>query len=171
MHTWIKIWEGYLRSEESQTHTRPPSPGSSVRKISPRNFWLWKPAGIESVEEAAGALSSSSWRTHTPTHPLRLAPTELQHWDSSLKGTSGTEGATKVSGIRVSRGHCLFAEPPSPPPARAARLVPYLRLHEPGQHCVTHLGDPQRLHPTQLLGSPKLLFHKNGWSWLLNPIK
>ena len=25
--TWIKILEGYLRSEESQTHTRPPSPG------------------------------------------------------------------------------------------------------------------------------------------------
>ena len=43
--------EGYLRSEESQTHTRPPSPGSSARKISPHIFWLQTPAGIESMEE------------------------------------------------------------------------------------------------------------------------
>ena len=38
------------------------------------------------------------------------------------------------------------------------------------------LGDPQRLHPTQIISPPKLLFHMNDWSWLilhnfLNPIK
>ena len=38
------------------------------------------------------------------------------------------------------------------------------------------LGDPQWLCPTQLTGPPKLLSHRNGWSWLilhnfLNPIK
>ena len=42
---------GYLGSEESQHHTRPPAQGSSARKISSHNFWLQKPAGIELVEE------------------------------------------------------------------------------------------------------------------------
>ena len=48
---WIKIREGYLRSEESQPHTKPLTPGLSARRISPHNFWLQKPVGIESVEE------------------------------------------------------------------------------------------------------------------------
>ena len=36
---------------------------------------------------------------------------------------------------------------------------------------MTHVGDPQKLYPTQFTGPTKLLFHKNGLSWLLNPIK
>ena len=56
---WIKIWEGYLGNKESQPHTRTPSQGSSARKISPHNFWLQKPVGIESLEETSGAPSSS----------------------------------------------------------------------------------------------------------------
>ena len=48
---WVKIWEGYLRSKESQPHTRPPAQGSNARKIRPHNFQLLKRAGIESVEE------------------------------------------------------------------------------------------------------------------------
>ena len=28
------------------------------------------------------------------------------------------------------------------------------------------LGDPQRLHPIQLMCLPKLFFYMNGWSWL-----
>ena len=86
---WIKIQEEYLGSDESQTHTRPPGQDSSARKISLYNFWWQKPAGIESMEEAAGALSSSSWGTHARTHLLRLTPSELQHQGSGLKGTSG----------------------------------------------------------------------------------
>ena len=66
----------------------PPAQDSSARKISPHNFWLQKPVGIESVEKAAGAISSSSWGTHTWTHLLRLAPSELQHWGDSFNGTS-----------------------------------------------------------------------------------
>ena len=54
---------------------------------------------------------------------------------------------------------------------KAIKLVPHLRLHQPGWHCVTCLGDPQRFCLTQFTGPPKLLFHNNGWSWLLNPIK
>ena len=57
----------------------PPAQDSSARKISPYNFWLRKPADIESVQKAAGALSNSSWGTDTQTHLLRLAPSELQH--------------------------------------------------------------------------------------------
>ena len=58
---WIKIQEGYLWSEESQTHhTRPSSPGCQYRKISPHDFWLQKPVAIELLEKTAGALSSSS---------------------------------------------------------------------------------------------------------------
>ena len=37
-----------------------PAQGSSARKISPHNFWLQKPLGIESVEETTGVPSSSS---------------------------------------------------------------------------------------------------------------
>ena len=38
----------------------PPAQDSSARKISPHNFWLQNPVGIESVEETSGAPSSSS---------------------------------------------------------------------------------------------------------------
>ena len=38
----------------------PPAQGSSDRKISPHNFWLQKPAGIESVEETSAVSSSSA---------------------------------------------------------------------------------------------------------------
>ena len=81
------------------------------------------------MEEAPGTLSSFSWGTHTPTHLLRLALSELQHQGGGLKDTSGTQGETEVSGIGASRGHCPFAEPS---PDGSSRLVPHLRLHQPG---------------------------------------
>ena len=43
---WIKI-------QEPRPTSDPPTQDSSARKISPYNFWLQKPVGIESVEEAA----------------------------------------------------------------------------------------------------------------------
>ena len=63
--------------------------GSSARKISSLNFRLQKPARIESVEEADGAISSYSWGTHTQTHLLRLTPSKFQHQGDSFKGTGG----------------------------------------------------------------------------------
>ena len=58
---WIKTWEGYLGSEGSHPHTRrPPTEGPSARKVSPQNFCLKKPAGIEPMEEISGAPNSSS---------------------------------------------------------------------------------------------------------------
>ena len=75
-----------------------------------------------------------------------------------------------MSGIMMNGGHLsLFWALPQQS-HRAGKLVPYLRLYQPG------LGDPHRLSPTQLMDPPKLLFHMNGWSWLmlhniLNPLK
>ena len=97
--TWIKILEGYLGNKDSQVHTRTPSPGLQCPEDKFPQFWLRKPVVIKSEEEAAGALSSSSWGIHTQTHLLRLTPSELQHWGGSLKGTSGMQGENEVSGI------------------------------------------------------------------------
>ena len=39
---------------------------------------------------------------------LGFTPSELQHQGSSLKGTSGRQGGTEVSGIRVRAGGSFF---------------------------------------------------------------
>ena len=52
-------WEQGVPAHQA-LQPRVPVPGRYV----PNNFWLQKPVGIESVEEAAGALSNSSWGTH-----------------------------------------------------------------------------------------------------------
>ena len=56
---WIKIWEEYPESKEPSPTPGPPAKGSSARKISPHNFWLQKPVGIELVEENSRVPSSS----------------------------------------------------------------------------------------------------------------
>ena len=81
---------------------------------------------IELVEENARALNCSVERTHTWIHLLKVTPSKLQYWGSSLKGTSDIQGETEVSGIKESKGHCPFAKLS---PHRADKLVPYLRLH------------------------------------------
>ena len=120
---WINIREGYLENEESQPHNRPPAQGSSVGKINPispsgtktsgdwvgrRNFWSPKQCLLKGLFEDL----------------LRFTPSELQHWGSSLKGTSGIQGGAGVSGIKVKggdsflpgrkagRGHFPFLNPP-----------------------------------------------------------
>ena len=54
-------------------HQVPPAQSSGARKISPHNFWLQNPAGIESVEETS-RVSSSPLKEPTPgftkTHSL-----------------------------------------------------------------------------------------------------
>ena len=87
--TWIEIWEGYLRSKESQTYTRPPGPGFQCQEDNSPQLLAAKIMGIESVEEADGAISSYSWGTHTQTHLLRLTPSKFQHQGDSFKGTGG----------------------------------------------------------------------------------
>ena len=71
----IKIWEGYLGSKESQPHTRSPAQGYSARKVSPHNFWLQKPTGIESVGKnhwspSQFLLKSPHTDSPTQTHSL-----------------------------------------------------------------------------------------------------
>ena len=87
----------------------PPAQGSSARKTSPHNFWLQKPAGIETVEESAGAPRSPSQRTHTH----RLTYSDSLSLGSgivgrSLKGTSSIQGKTEVSGINGIYSLSLF---------------------------------------------------------------
>ena len=103
------------------------------------------------------------------TDLLRLTPSEIQHWGSSLKGTSGIQRRSEVSGIKASAGGQLSPRQKGgqrplslfwtfPPQShRAGRMVPYLRLHQPGWHCLPHPRNPLRLLPTQFTGPPKQL--------------
>ena len=59
---------------------------------------------------------------HTGTHLLGLTPSELQHWGSSLKGTSGTQGGTEVTGIKAGAGRQFFSQTEW----QAKAIVPYL---------------------------------------------
>ena len=73
---WIKIREGYLGSEESQSNTRPPVQGSSARKVSPHNFWLQKLVGTE--EEMGLCMPNGK--------------NEVSSVQAALCGPSGTPG-------------------------------------------------------------------------------
>ena len=57
----VDKYSGGISQEQGDPIPYQPSPahGSSARKISPHNFWLQKPVGIESVEENSGVPSSS----------------------------------------------------------------------------------------------------------------
>ena len=57
---WIKIRRGIWGARSHSLIPEALAQGSSARKISPYNFWLQKPVGIELVEETSGAPSSSS---------------------------------------------------------------------------------------------------------------
>ena len=115
---WIKIWERYLRIEESQTHTRSPSPGCQCQEDNSPQLLAAKTSG----DWVTGALSISSWGTHTQTHLLKFNPSELQHQGSSLKVSSGIQARTEMSGIKVSRSHCPFSKP-SPPQSPQAGAI------------------------------------------------
>ena len=65
----------------------PPDQGSSARKITPitsscRNQW-----GLSQWEKLLDSQEVSLKNPHMDL--LTLNPFELQHWDSTLKGTSG----------------------------------------------------------------------------------
>ena len=53
-----------------------------------------------------------------------------------------------------------------PPPCKAGRQVPYPRLHQPGSHCLSHLGDSSRPCPTELSGPHKLFPVAFSYKWL-----
>ena len=79
--------------------------------LSPKQFLLLKNPHMDS---------------HTQTHSLPLISSTGA---SSLKGTKGIQGENEVSGIKTSRGHYPFSKAS---PHWASKLVPYLRLHQPG---------------------------------------
>ena len=91
-----KNWEGYLGSEESWPHTRPPSPGSQCQEEKSPNFWLQKPAGTEAVEDR-NFWSPKQFPLKNPhTDLLRLMPSELQWWGSKWKGIRDVQGGTEL---------------------------------------------------------------------------
>ena len=102
-----------------------------------------------------------------PTHRLTLS--ELQHLDSSLKGTSGIRQGTEVSGIKARAGTHISPRLKSrqrplplfwtlsPENYRASKWGPYLRLLQLGWYPLPCPGDPLRLCATQLMGPLKLL--------------
>ena len=140
-------WEQGVPAPHQAPQPRVPVPEREVPTTSDcKNQW-----GLSQWKKLPEPQAFPLKRTHTGTHLLRLTPSELQHWGSSLKGTSGVQGETEVSGIRVSRGYYSFSKPC---PHRASKLVPYLTLHQPGYHCLTCLGDPQTLHLTQFMDPP-----------------
>ena len=57
---WIKIQEGYLRSEENPGPHQDPNPGFQDREDKSSQLLATKTKRIESVEETSGAPSSSS---------------------------------------------------------------------------------------------------------------
>ena len=101
---------------------------------------------------------------------LRHIPSELQHHKgSSLKGTRGLWEGTKGSGIRARAGGqlfprqkggqgplCLFCALPQQS-HRTGRQESYLRLLQPGLHCLPCPGIYLRFHPTQFTSLPPAL--------------
>ena len=83
-------------------------------------------------------------------------------------------GGTELSGKRqeledsilpersADRSHCSLSGPsPTEPPGRGH----YLRLHQPGLHCLTHPGDSLRPSLSQLSGPPKLFPVHYPYKW------
>ena len=100
---WIKIQEGYLKSEESQPHTRPPSPGFQCQEDKSPEILAAK----KSRDLVGGRNFQSPKQFHLKNphmNLLRLTPSELQHWGSSLKGTNGIQGELKCLASRQELG-------------------------------------------------------------------
>ena len=119
-------WERGVPAPHQASLPKVPVPGRSVPTTSGcTNQW-----GLNWWKKLLGPQVVSR---KEPTHRLTysLTPSELQHQDSCLKGTSGTQGKTVVPDIKVSRGHCHF---PGPSPQQSPQTGAYLRLHQPGQH-------------------------------------
>ena len=139
---WIQIQEGYLRRKDSRLHKPPNRPGFQCQEVSTtsgcKTQWRlsqWK----KLLDPQAVPLKEL---THGLTYKDVLSlssSTVVAAWKTPVC----IQGETEVSGMKASRGHCPFSLS-----HRASKLVPYLRLHQPGQHCLHCSGD--LLSPTQL---------------------
>ena len=182
---WIKIWEGYLWSEESQPHTKLPRPGFQCQEEKSPHFLAIKTNGD-------WIIGRNSWshrqlllkNSYTVLDSLHLSSsTVVASWNTQVAYREKLKFlASKwelednfLSDRKANRGHCPFSE-----------LSPH-RATEPASWC--HIRDSINMtntfatpwwsqetpfHPTY--GLTHLLFHMNGRSWFtlhnfLNPLK
>ena len=125
---WIKIWEGYLRSEKPPPHRSPCSPGFQFQEDKSQKL-----LDAKTSEEGLSGRSYQSPKQFLLKNPHTDWPTQTYSlwtstWRQQLEGTSGIHWnwETEVLGIKSSRGHCPFSKPS---PDRASKLVSHLRLH------------------------------------------
>ena len=79
-----------------------PTQGSSARKTSSHNLWLKIQTGLSWWKKL---WCSKQFLLKNPHMGLiRLTPSEILHRGTSLNGTSGIQGGTEVSGIKVEAG-------------------------------------------------------------------
>ena len=112
---WLKIRRD-ISAVESPTEepgvqpcTKRLTQSSSTRKRNPHNTWLEKPAGIV-TEWGRESLESQEFLLQGLCQDLL---TEIQCWDSSLKGTSYIQnilGWTEFSGIRAKAGGATLCQ-------------------------------------------------------------
>ena len=152
---WIKIQEGYLRREGSQPHTRAPSPGFQCQEEKSPQILV-----VKTSRDWIGCLYPKQFllknpHTDSPTH---LFPV----------GSGTGRGAWKAPVVHREKLKCLAT-------SQAEVIVPFLNLPPTRQASWCHIWDSinladttwpaleiQRLHPTQFMGPPQLLFHMNG---------
>ena len=142
---WIKIREGHLRSEESQPHTRPPSSrfqcqeGKSPQLLSakPSRHWFGGRKFWSTKQFLLNIMHMDL---------LRLTPSELQHWGSSLKGTSDIGGGTEVSGVKVRAGGQLSPRQKGGQRPLSLSWMPPYKTTEPAGGC--YLWDSIKLAKT-----------------------
>ena len=65
---------------------------------------------IEAVEDRNCWVPGKFLFNGPPMYILRLILSELQYWNSSLKGTRGMQGGTEVSGTRERAGGAAFSQ-------------------------------------------------------------
>ena len=148
-----KNWEGYLRIEGSQRHTRSPSSGFQHQKDKSPKLLAVKTNGGWGGRRNCGILKSLVLKGSQWTLDLcRLTPSGLQHQgNNSWKGTSNMWGEIEVSGIRACARRKL---PPDRTPEARQWHCP---LSKPSPHTATEqchrlpcCGNYLRLYPIQL---------------------
>ena len=96
-------WEQGVPAPQQEPQPRVPEPG----RLSPHNSWLQNPARMDWV---CGRKQLESQAVPPHMNLLRFTPSELQHWSSSLKGTSGRQRGTEVSGIKARAGGTALSQ-------------------------------------------------------------
>ena len=147
----------YLRCRGPPWGARGPKPtpgpqaqGSSARKRSPRNFWLWKPAEIVTETEGVWQFLFNSLCTDL----FKLTCSELQHWDSGLKDTRWSGIEVRAAGAAFSQTEVMaetiihFLGLPHTKPAGWCHIWVSIYLTNPVFFAQEIPWDPAPPHPT-----------------------